>query len=196
MLSMRFSQLLRSGCMLLTIGALHTLGQNSGPKIYSAAMSMDYNPLLWQGDDAQFALDMLHSSHCTAEASRTAATKTQNQALQTVAVTIAHEQGKLYRQLRGMARTFNFRLPRKRDLDDCPLVSRIAELSGQEMDSVYISFLLKRTTANVSRFEAEVAMPRLPSNWTLWGLAKKDLPMIRSEEAAAAGVRQPIASHE
>src|SRR5690348_7020208 len=124
MLRTRLFQWLRFGSVLLMATALDAQDRSSGPKIYPAAMSMDYNPLLWQGDDAQFALDILHSSYCAAEVSKTVAVKTQNSAVQTVALTMAHEQGKLYRQLRGMARTFNFPLPPKRTLDDCTGGSR------------------------------------------------------------------------
>lgn len=168
--------------------------ESSGPKIYPAAMSMDYNPLLWQGDDAQFALDMMHSSHCVTEASKSVAAQTQNAAVQTAALTIAHEQGKLYRQLRSMARTLNFPLPRKRDLDDCPAASRIDELSGHDLDSSYVALLLETTTLNVSRFEDELARPRVPSNWTLWRLAEKNLPAIRSEESTVKGLKKAITS--
>src|ERR1700758_2856140 len=162
------SRSLQLGCMLLITGVLMAQDQRQGPKIYPAAMSVDYNPLLWQGDDAQFALDMLRRRHVRAGVSQTVAGKSQNPTVQNVALTIAREQGKVYRQLRSMARTFNFPLPPRRDLEDCPAGSRVAELAGPEMDSGYIALLLKSTTANVSRFEAEVALPRMPSNWSLW----------------------------
>jgi predicted outer membrane protein len=168
--------------------------ESSGPKIYPAAMSLDYNPLLWQGEDAQFALDMMHASHCVTEASKGVAAQTQNTAIQTTALTIAHEQGKLYRQLRSMARTLNFPLPRKRDLDDCPAAARISELSGRDMDSSYVTLLLETTALNVSRFEAEVARPRVPSNWTLWKLAEKNLPAIRSEESTVKDLKKTISN--
>ncbi len=184
------SQFLRLGSLLLVATSFAAGSQSDGPKIYPAAMSMDYNPLLWHGDDARFALDIMHSTHCVAEVSKTVAAQTQSRVIQTVAATIAHEQGKLYRQLRSMARTFNFPLPRKRDLDDCPSNSRIAELSGQEMDSGYVALLLKSIPTNVSRFEAEVARPRVPSNWSLWKLAENDLPMIRNEESVVKGIKQ------
>ena len=192
MLGTRFSQSVRLGFVLLLGGVFAAPGESSAPPFYPAAMSMDYNPLLWQGDDARFALDIMHSSHCTAEASKTIAAKTQNPAVQSLALTMAHEQEKLYRQLRTMAQTFNFPLPRRRELDDCPAASRIAELSGQEADSDYIKLLLSSTAANVSLFEAEVARPRVPSNWSLWKLAQKDLVMIRSEKAAVKNVQETL----
>ena len=192
---MRFYQAVRFGCVFAMAAAL-VQPQSSGPDPYPAAMSLNYNPLLWQGDDAQFARDMLHASYCTAEMSRTVATKTHDAAVETVAATIAREQRKLYRQLHNMARTFNFRLPSKSDLQDCPSASRIAELSGRQMDSDYMALLLKSAAVNVSRFEAEIAMPKLPANWTLWNLAKKDLPIMRGEETAVKNVQQTIAQEK
>ncbi|MBV8550648.1 MAG: DUF4142 domain-containing protein [Acidobacteriaceae bacterium] len=181
----RFGLVLAAACCVLAARAQVVIGPTNLP----VAMSGIYNPLLWQGDDAQFALDMLHSAHCTSEISKTVAVKTSNQAVQNVALTMAREQGKIYRQLRGMARTFNFPLPSKDDLNDCPSTARIAELTGVQMDTSYVELLRKSTVANTSRFEAEVAMPRRPSNWSLWKFAQRDLPMMRSEEAAVQHVQ-------
>lgn len=180
------------GSVLLVRSGFGEERQDSGPKIYPAAMSMDYNPLLWQGDDARFALDMLHSSHCVAEVSKVIADETQNPEVQTLAQTLAHEQGKLNRQLRNMARTLHFPLPSKQDLEQCAAGSRVRELSGQEMDSGYVNLLLKSSTANVSRFEEELSRPRTPSNWTLWKFAKNGLPMVRNEESAAKDLSHAI----
>ena len=189
---MRLPESLLVGIILLVTGALAAQDQSSGPKIYPAAMSMDYNPLRWQGDDAQFGLDMLRSSYCMTEVSKAVAVKTQNLTVQTTALTIAREQNKMYRQLHGMARTFNVPLPHKRDLKNCPAASRMAELSGQEMDSAYVALLLTRTAENVSRFEAEVARPRSPSNWSLWKFAEKRLPVMLGEKTAAKEAQQAI----
>lgn len=180
------------GSVLLVTSLFSAERQDDGPKIYPAGMSMDYNPLLWQGEDARFALDVLHSSHCVAEVSKVVADETQNAAVQTLAQTLAHEQSKLNRQLRNMARTLHFPLPRKQDLEECPANSRIRELSGQEMDSGYLALLLKSSTANVSRFEEEMARPRTPSNWTLWKFAKNGLPTVRNEESAAKELSHAI----
>lgn len=189
---MRVSPFFALASILLVTSSFGSERQEDGPKIYPAAMSMEYNPLLWQGDDARFALDMLHSSHCVAEVSKVVADETQNPAVQNLALTLAHEQGKLNRQLRNMARTLHFSIPRKQDLEECPAGSRIGELSGQEIDSGYLTLLLKNSSANVSRFEEELARPRVPSNWSLWKLAKNNLPMVRSEESAVKELRQAI----
>jgi predicted outer membrane protein len=152
-------------------------------QIYPAAMTGEYQPLRWQGDDARFGLDMLHGSYCTAAVSATVAAKTQNQAVQTVALKMAQEQRKMYRHLHTMAQTFEVPIPPKRDLYDCPGNSRMGELSGKELDSTYVHLLMKTASANVSRFETELEMAHVPSNWTLWNFAKKTLPMMLEEKA-------------
>lgn len=177
-------------CILLIAGA----GAGRAQKIYPAAMTSDYKPLLWRGDDAHFALDMLHGSYCTAAVSATVAAKSQNQAVQAVALKIAHEQRKVYRHLRIMAQTFEVHLPPKRDLQDCDGNSRIAELSGQELDTSYVDLLMKTTAANVSRFEAELEMAHVPSNWSLWNFAKKNLPLIQGEKTAVSNAERRLAN--
>jgi hypothetical protein len=161
-------------------------------QIYPAAMTSAYKPLMWRGDDARFALDMLHGSYCTASVSTVVAAKTQNRAVQAVALRLAHEQHKVYRWLHIKAQTLDFPLPPKRDLRDCPGNARIAELSGQELDQTYINLLMKTTAANVSRFEGELEMAHVPGNWTLWNYAKKTLPMMRDEKAAITNAEQRL----
>ncbi len=91
-----------------------------------------------------------------------------------------------------MAQTFDVPLPPKRDLYDCSGNSRIAELSGQELDSTYVNLLMKTAAANVARFEGELEMPKVPSNWTLWNFAKKNLPMIRDERASVSNAERRL----
>jgi predicted outer membrane protein len=192
MLRIGFFRSFRLKYILLVAGVCAGQAQ----QIYPAAMSSAYNPLLWRGDDARFALDVLHASYCTAAVSKTVVARTQNDAIQIVALKIAQEQHKVYRQLRTMAQTFSFPLPPKRDLNDCRGGPRIAELSGRELDASYVDFVLKRTAANVSQFEAEAAMPRVPSNWTLWKFARKNLPMIRDEEAIIKAAQRRLAKDQ
>lgn len=161
-----------------------------GPKAEPAAMSMDYNPLRWQGDDAKFAFDMLYSSYCGAEISKVVAAKTTNASIQNLAFTEAHDQERFYRKLHEMARTLNVSLPRKRDLEACPATARLRELDGHELDSGYIAYLVKKSADDVARFEAEVKMPRLPSNWSLWAFAQKNLPVVREDASTIKNMQQ------
>jgi predicted outer membrane protein len=183
-----------SQSLQLTYVLLAACVSASAQQIYPAAMSGAYNPLLWRGDDARFAIEMLHASYCTADVSKTVIGKTQNDVIQTVALKIGQEQHKIYRQLRTMAQTLNFPLPPKRYLNDCPGGPRIAELSGRELDASYVNLLAKSAAANVSRFETEIEMPRVPSNWTLWNFAKKNLPMMRDEKATVKDAQQQLAN--
>jgi len=181
--------------VLLVGMVLAMQGQNNSLPIYPAAMSMDYNPLLWRGDDAQFALDMLKSSRCTADMSETMAVKTNNRAVQDLALVMAHDQERFYKKLHNLARTFGFPLPPKRD-DDCREDSRLSELSGAEADSDYVALLLKSTSVNVARFEAQMARPRVPENAPLWNLAQKSLPMIQKESEQVRTVDAAMKGHK
>lgn len=188
-------QALRLVGVLLVGVVLAIRGQNNSLPIYPAAMSMDYNPLLWRGEDAQFALDMLKGSPCTADLSETIAVKTKNRAVQDLALVMAHDQERFYKKLHNMARTFGFPLPPRQD-DGCREDSRLSELSEPEADSNYVALLLKSTSGNVARFEAEVARPRGPENSPLWKLAQKSLPMIRQESEQVKTVDKAIKGHK
>jgi predicted outer membrane protein len=148
---------------------------------YPPAMSSEYNPLLWQGDDAQFAVNVLKRSKCLADASETAAAKGHNRAVQDLAITMAHEQRKIYRKLQGMARTIHFPMPRKEELENCPEDSRLMEVSGPEVDRSYIALASKFAEANAKDFEAEASRPQGPGNSSLWKFVQKTLPTIRRE---------------
>jgi hypothetical protein len=108
---------------------------------------------------------------------------------------MAQEQEKFYKNLHSMARTFDFPLPPKRD-DDCPEDSRLSELSEAEANSDYMALLVKRTSVNVARFEAEVARPRGPGNASLRKLAQKWLPTTRKESEQVKTVDAGIKGHK
>ena len=154
---------------------------------------MDYNPLLWRGDDARFALDTLRSSYCLADISKIVAARTSEETIQNLAYTMAHDQEKMFRQLRGMARTINFHVPSKRELEDCPQTARLRELEGTELEKSYVTLLAKTAADDVSRFEAETGMPREPWNWSLWKFAQKTLPITRENESAVKAAQRKLA---
>lgn len=157
------------------------------------AMSTDYNPLMWRGDDAAFASDMLHSSYCVSTVSKMVAARTSDRTVQDLALTMAFDQQRVYRSLRGMARTIDFPLPSKGELSDCPDTARLEELSGPELDRGYIAFLSKNAPSDVSRFEAETEMPHKPWNWSLWKFARKTLPVMQQDASAVKSVEQKLA---
>lgn len=182
---MRASRL-PSMCLIATLAVLSALGsQSDGSKqaAYPPAMSMDYNPLLWQGEDAQFATYALKRSHCLAEASETAAAKSQNRAIQDLAIVVAQEQSKLYKKLHSMARTVRYPLPQKEELENCPESSRLAELTATEVDTNYLALMSRSASENVRQFEMEAARPQDTSNASLSKFVRKSLPLMRKEQA-------------
>ena len=136
---------------------------------------------MWRGDDARFALDTIYGSHCEIELSKVVVTKSSNPGVQELARTLGREEHTVYRRLRLMARTFNFHVA-KQDPDSCREASRLAELTGEELDAGYIAFMLKRSTARISQFEAEIDKPMAPDNYSLRKFAKKTLPVLREQK--------------
>jgi hypothetical protein len=178
--------------LLLALCTAAGLYAQSGPKIEPSAMGSNYNPLAWRGDDAKFALDTLRSSYCVSHISKFVAGKTSNTAVQNLAFTQAYDQEKIYNKLHKMARTFNAPLPHRDDLQDCPETARLRELSGQELDRDYVAFISKNSARDADRFEAESQMPRVPSNWSLWGFVHNTLPVVRQDAASVKELQQQL----
>ncbi|MBV8069120.1 MAG: hypothetical protein JO270_04395, partial [Acidobacteriaceae bacterium] len=61
---------------LETVANAQSANGGYGPKLEPQAMGSKYNPLLWQGEDAKFAVDTIHSSYCTSEISKFVAANT------------------------------------------------------------------------------------------------------------------------
>ena len=188
-------ELLRAAVVLVAsiLVAQLTPGQDFGPKIMPAAMSIDYNPLLWRGDDASFALDTIYGSRCEAELSKAVFSKSSNPNVQELAQTLGREEHRVYGRLRRMARTFNFHVP-KQDPDSCQEASRLAELTGQELDAGYVAFLLKRSLSSISRFEAEIGKPVAPDNYSLRKFAQKTLPVLQEQKMMLEAEQRKLAS--
>lgn len=80
--------------LLFTASSATLLGQDAGSGVWPAAMSLDYNPLLWRGEDARFALDMLHGSQCEAALSKVVASRSSNPEVQALTRTLLSEEHK------------------------------------------------------------------------------------------------------
>lgn len=178
---------------LETVANAQSANGTYGPKLEPQAMGSKYNPLLWQGEDAKFAVDTIHSSYCTSEISKFVAANTANKAVQNMAFTAAYDQERIFKSLRSMAKTLDFPMPAKHALEDCPATARMKELTGHELDTSYLSFLSEASATDVSRFESELEMTRGPSNWTLWGFAQKTLPALRADAASVENLQISVA---
>jgi hypothetical protein len=62
-----------------------------GLKKELAAMSQDYNPLLWQWPDAEFALLTIHDTYSQAELSKVIEEKSKDPEIRGMAVTLTRE---------------------------------------------------------------------------------------------------------
>jgi predicted outer membrane protein len=161
--------------------------QKLGPKSEPAEMSQDYNPLLWHGTEAEFALDTIHDSYCQAALSRAVLQKSANAQVKDLANTLAREQGALNRKLKQMAKTINFHIPHnEKSLAACPDASEIAGHSPVEIDKAYLSFMAKQNSIHISRFQTERDQPDRSENYDLRPFAAKTLPILEKQREMIA----------
>jgi putative membrane protein len=166
-----------------------------GPKIEPAAMGSNYNPLLWRGADADFARAMIHDSFCQSELSKVAQSRGSNPEVAKLAAAIARTQGKLNRQLVGMARSISFPNPKPKKDAPCPGGDRLMELSGQDFDSAYIDFVSKTYAADVARLQEEEAADDIPANFSLRAFAAKARPTLQDQQQTITSVKTGQTSH-
>lgn len=187
---------IRSALSLLALIIATSFGLRAqyGPQMEPPEMSSKYNPVAWRGGDFDFGVEMLHSSYCAYQISNYVAANSTNKALRNLAFAQAYDQQKIYNTLRSMAKTLDVPLPPKRKLQDCTETARLRELSGEELDREYVTFISKNSVKNVERFENEAQMPRLPSNWSLWSFARKMLPVVRQDAGSVKTVQQELAA--
>ena len=170
---------MRRLALLLTVTLAPALfAQQTSPQVSPPEMSEDYNPLVWQGDDANFALNTLQSNFCAAEFSRLAASRTTNLELHDLAQSAAREQSGVYHKLRSMAKAFSIWLPPESQLQKCPDLEHARSLSGDDFDKAYLTSLQHTNQANVSAMQAEIARLQKPNNAPLRHLASITLPHL------------------
>lgn len=171
---------------LATALAALVSGQDLGPKSEPAAMSSNYNPLVWRGDDAQFAVNTEHTSYCQAEFSKQIASKITDNDVLSVARLSSVEHEKLYRKLRSIAKALGFEYPPKSYTQSCPEVEKAQSVAGIDLQKVYFDYLRNTNKTAIQQFEAEVARPEKPDNYSLRKLAQKELPVLEDLQTKLA----------
>jgi predicted outer membrane protein len=157
--------------------------QKPGPISEPAEMSGSFNPLLWKGTDAEFALKVMHSSYCQTELSKAVLQKSGNAQVKDVANTLVREQGALNKGLKRMARTINFPIPHnEKNLAACPDAAKIAALSPNEIDKAYLSFMATENATATSRFQTEWDEPKRSYNYDLQAFVEKTLPTLEKQK--------------
>ncbi len=137
-------------------------------------MSSKYDPLMWRGEDAQFAVNMEHLSYCGAEFSKDAARKLTDPSALSIARQSASENEKIYRKLRQMARSLSFEFPKKDMMQSCPEAEKAQMLEGGELQKAYLEWVRGNTETMVQQFDAEVDQPEKPYNYGLRKMAQKE----------------------
>ncbi len=171
--------------VLILAAAPALFAQQTSPGVTPPAMSENYNPFVWKGDDANFALEMLQENFCATQMSKHVASVSFTPDVQSLAHAAARQQEHFYRKLRSMAKEFTIWLPPETQLKKCHRLERMRELSGTDLDKTYIASLEQSNAANISRVQAEVARPEKPDNSSLRQLAVKSLPGFEDLQAEA-----------
>jgi putative membrane protein len=120
-------------------------------------MSSSYNPLLWRGDDALFVVDTVEMSRSEVELSKLAIVKSNNKAVQNLALVLVRDEGKINRTLTSWSRTYGFALPKNEDEKLAAEQDRLKELNGADFDRAYFELMMKDNAADLSRFQVEAA---------------------------------------
>lgn len=165
--------------LVLTIAiAPALLAQQTSPQVSPPEMSENYNPLVWQGEDANFALNTLQTNFCAGELSKLAASRTTNLDLHDLAQSAAREQTGLHHKLRSLAKAIGIWLPPDSQLQKCSDLVHARSLSGAEFDKTYLASLQRANEANISAMQAEIARPQKPNNAPLRHFASEALPHL------------------
>ncbi|HEX4232558.1 MAG TPA: DUF4142 domain-containing protein [Bryobacteraceae bacterium] len=120
-------------------------------------MSSRYNPLLWHGDDARFVVDTVGMSRSEVELSKLAILKSNNKAVQNLALVLVRDEGKINHTLTSWSRTYGFPLPKQEEEKLATEQDRLKELNGADFDRAYFELMAKDHAADMSRFQAEAA---------------------------------------
>jgi predicted outer membrane protein len=155
------------------------LAQDTTPKSEPEAMSSNYNPLIWRGDDAQFAVNIEHSSYCTAAFSKDVAHRSTDPDTLSIARQSERENEKVYRKLRQMGKSLSFEFPKKEYIESCPEADKAKSLQGSELQKSYIEYLKQTDDAALQQFDAEIDRPEKPYNYGLRKFAEQERPALR-----------------
>ncbi len=152
-------------------------------------MGSDYQPLLWQGADAQFVRDTLRSSQCGLETSRMVSEKSSNTDLQQLAQNTIALENRISKELKSMARTIGFKLQSKNRSVSCADAGDLSGLSGKDFDRAYLASLSKSSVADNARFTAESQAPPNSANYNLKKFADRTLPALETQQQSIANLQ-------
>lgn len=146
-------------------------------------MSSNYNPLIWRGDDAQFAVNAAHSSYCTAMFSKDVVHRGTDPELLSIARESGKENEKIYRKLRQMGKTISFEFPKNEILESCPEAEKAKSVQGAELQKSYLSYLRQTNDSTVQQFDLEIDRLEKPYNYGLRKFAEQERPALRDIQA-------------
>lgn len=167
-----------------------------GPKNEPAAMGSDYQPLLWSGSDAAFALDTVRFGACQIESSGLVATKSSNPDLQQIATRSVDLQQHSIKKLRSMAKVIEFKFPSKKQVVSCSEAGDLAARSGADFETSYLAFLSKSNSADMARYKAEAEALPDSANFDLQKFAAATLPALTEQQKSIDALKRKLAGAE
>jgi putative membrane protein len=94
-------------------------------------------------------------SRSEVDLSKLAIAKSNNTAVQDLALVLVRDQGKINHTLTSWSRTYGFELPKERDEKVQAEEDRLNELNGADFNRAYLDLIAKDHAADLSRFRAE-----------------------------------------
>lgn len=164
-----------------------------GPKVEPPAMGSDYQPLMWRGSDAAFALDTVGFGTCQIESSGLAASKSSNPDLQQIAAHSMDVEQREVKKLKSMAKVIDFRFPdTKKYPVPCAENGILSALSGANLDKAYLDYLSKDTAAAVARFQVEAEAQANSANFNLRKFAAANMPDLTEQQHSIDDLRSKL----
>ncbi len=168
----------------LLLSAAEISAQTLGPKNEPAAMSSDYQPLLWRDNDAQFALDVSRAARCQIAADQLVGSRSaDDEILSTAAHSISFED-QSNNKLKSMARTIGFQLGSKKHPPECADVERLRILRGEAFDHAYAAVLSQNSRKGQALFANEAGAAPNSANYELRKFAAQRLAKLRESQKA------------
>ena len=154
-------------------------GQQLGPGNEPAAMGSSYQPLFWQGADAQFALDAARLSRCQIERDTLVGSRASDNDVAELAAHSLSLNSRTYKQLHSMAGTIGFELDSKKHSPECANVMPLKGQSGDAFVRHYLDALARTNTQEIAHFRHETQLPPDSANYELKKFAFAHLSLFR-----------------
>ena len=173
---------------LVLLCAQAVFAQKLGPKNEPAAMGSNYQPLLWQGADAQFAQDTARANMCQAAADQLAGSRSSDSDVQEAAAHSISFEDRSEKWLKSTSRAIGFKLISKKYPPECADAVRLKALSGDEFDREYAKVLAENSRDAQARYTAEARAAPNSANYELRKFAVRQLAEVQRRQPSIEAI--------